>query len=165
MRAKLIGGIWLIAAVLIAPAQDAIGIDLHRMWDDRCFECHGHAAEFARRSLIVSGGQLKGRHHVDDLLLFMSNHYLADSEIDAVYDMLLSQASSFARFKEDCANCHKSAADFARHSLEFRNDVLYGRVSGQPVRDFLSHHRRLDADDVNLFEGVLTRVANEVHRP
>jgi hypothetical protein len=63
-------GSWLIAAVLTVPAQAATGVDLHRMWDDRCFECHGHAAEFARRSLSVFDGQLQGRHHVDDLSRF-----------------------------------------------------------------------------------------------
>ena len=165
MWAKHTGRICLMAAMLVVPVRDSVSTDLHRMWDDRCFECHGHSAEFARRSLSVSGNQLQGRHHVDDLRLFLSNHYLAVSETDAVYEMLLAQASGFARFKDDCRKCHKTAADFARRSLEFRDGVLYGRESGQPVRKFLGHHRGLSRDDAEFFEGVLTRVGNEVHRP
>ena len=83
MRANLKSCILGITVVLLTPAVEAAGVDLHRMWDDRCFECHGHAAEFARRSLSVSSGELQGRHHIHDLRRFMRNHYVADSEIDA----------------------------------------------------------------------------------
>ena len=165
MRAKRKACICLITAVLLTPAARATGIDLHYMWDDRCFECHGHAAEFARRTLSISNGRLQGRHHVDDLRRFMRNHYLADNEIDAVYRMLLAQASSQARFKEECSRCHNTAANFVRHSLEFRNGVLYGRKSGQPVRGFLNYHMGLDPYGVAFFNKLLTRVASEVYRP
>ena len=165
MKAKLGACIWSAAVALSIGSESATGIDLHRMWDDRCLECHGHSAAFARNSLSVSGGELQGRHHVDDLRTFMGNHYLAESEVDAVYGMLLAQASSPARFREECGGCHQSAADFARESLELRDDVLYGRSSGQAVREFLMHHRELEPQDIEYFEDVLTRVTREVRGP
>jgi hypothetical protein len=165
MRANLKASIIWVTAVLVTPAVGATGIDLHRLWDDRCFECHGHAGEFARRTLSVSSGELQGRHHVHDLRRFMYNHYLAGSEVDAVYSMLLAQASKQARFKEECSNCHDTAATFVRRSLELRDGVLYSRKLGLPVPRFLEHHRELDTDDIGFYTELLTRVAHEVYRP
>ncbi len=165
MRFKPKASIVLVTALLLTPTVEAAGIDLHRLWDDRCAECHGHAGDFARRSLTASGGELQGRHHVHDLRRFMRNHYLTDSEVDAVYNMLLAQASNQARFKNECSSCHESAAEFVRNSLELRDGVLHGRESGRPVRHFLYRHRELDPGDIEFFEKLLTRVANEVYRP
>jgi hypothetical protein len=72
----------------------ATGMDLHRMWDNRCLECHGHSGAFARQFLSVSSGQLQGRHHMDNLHRFLSNQHPSDSEVDAIYSMLLAQANS-----------------------------------------------------------------------
>lgn len=165
MRANLKSCILWIATMLLTPATEAAGIDLHLMWDDRCFVCHGHSAEFARRFLSVSNGELQGRHHVHDLRRFMHNHYVTDNDVDAVYNMLLQQASTQARFKDNCSRCHDTAAVFARRSLELRNGGLYGRKSGLPVRRFLDNHGALDAEEVDFFTKLLTRVAHEVYRP
>ena len=32
----------------LGAAAAVSGADLHRLWDDRCQQCHGHAGEFAR---------------------------------------------------------------------------------------------------------------------
>src|SRR5690606_5350098 len=80
------------------PAADAV--DLHRLWDGRCAECHGHSAEFARSLLTVNEGRLAGRHHRDDLATFLHNHYLAGSHVDEVYAMLLAQVVTPPRFAE-----------------------------------------------------------------
>jgi mono/diheme cytochrome c family protein len=165
MRIDLIAGVVLIIAVLVTATVEAAGRDLHLLWDDRCAECHGHAGAFARRFLSVVGAQLQGRHHVHDLRRFLHNHYLADSEVDAVYTMLLDQASTQARFKNDCSGCHKSAVQLVRNSLELRHGELYSRSSGHLVRHYLDHHRDLDPDDVEFFTKLLTRVAHEAYRP
>ena len=138
--------------------------DLHRMWDDRCFECHGHAGEFARRSLNVVDGKLQGRHHVDGLKRFLSNHHLSGDDVDAVHDMLLAQATTQGQFKENCSACHGSAAKFVRESIERRDDNIYARRSAKSVVEFLRHHRGLDASDVDFYAKLLARVAQEVHR-
>lgn len=107
-----------IAAALAMPAAGADGLDLHRLWDDRCFECHGHAGAFVRKYLTVSGDALQDRHHVRDLRRFLGNHYLAKSEVDAVYGMLRGQASRQARLKNEFSRCHGTSADFVRESLD-----------------------------------------------
>jgi hypothetical protein len=165
MRRVFGANIFLATAILMTPVARPAGIDLHQLWDDRCFECHGHAGEFARRSLSVSNGELHGRHHIHDLRRFLYSHYLADSEVDATFNMLLSQASSQARFKNACSGCHDTAAKFVRRSTEFKIGVLYARESEQPVRDFLEQHQNLQPDDVEFFTMLLTRVADEVYRP
>ena len=138
--------------------------DLHRLWDDRCFECHGHAGEFARRSLSIANGRLQGRHHVDDLRAFMDRHYLQADDADAVYEMLFLQAGHQARFKTECSGCHGNAASFTRRSLELRDGDLYGVKSGQPISRFLQQHRGLNLPDAEFFSVELRRVAREVYR-
>ena len=155
----------LILALPVATTVGATGIDLHRLWDSRCVECHGHAGEFARAFLTVSGNELQGKHHVHDLRRFMHNHYLADSEVDAVYDMLLAQAGTQDRFRNECSSCHESAATLVRKSLIFHDGVLGNRDSGRTVRSFLEHHRGLTPSDVDFYVTLLNRVASEIYRP
>ena len=150
---------------LAAPSFANSDIDLHWLWRDRCISCHGNAAEFAREFLIVSGSKLQGRHHVDDLRLFLHNHYLSGQMVDEVYAMLLAQASSPARFKDECSACHQNAAVFVRESLLFRDGVLSIRKTGRSVNGFLENHRRLNDEDVIFFTKLLTRVANEINLP
>ena len=154
-----------ILLALTGAAISADDIDLHRLWDDRCFECHGHAAEFARRFLNVSQDELQGRHHVHSLRIFLSNHYLGESDVDAVYSMLFVQASSQARFRDKCSRCHDTAAKFVRETLEFEGGTLVGRESKQPVARLLESHKDIESEEIAFFAAVLTRVAHEVYRP
>lgn len=39
-----------------------------------------------------------------------------------------------------CGACHGHAGDFARASLELRNEQLVGKASGRPVADYLVGH-------------------------
>jgi len=153
---------WIPFLLLARPLPAADAVDLHRLWDGRCAECHGHSAEFARSLLTVNDGRLEGRHHRDDLATFLHNHYLAGSHVDEVYTMLLAQAVTPPRFAEECRTCHGSAADFVRDSLVIRDGVLHGRTSSEPVREFLAGHRGLEDADAAFFAELLERVAREV---
>ena len=166
-RMQFIGiiGVVFVTLLLFISKGRASGIDLHWLWDNQCAECHGHSAEFAHKFLKVTNGQLQGNHHVQGLRLFMRNHYTQNTEIDAVYEMLLAQALTKPRFKQECSNCHDSAASFVRQSAVLQNKVLLSRESGQPIRKFLQQHRQLDANDINFFMSLLNRVAREVYRP
>jgi len=165
MRLLGITGAVLVALLQFTGKGRASGIDLHWLWDNQCAECHGHSSEFAHKFLKVTNGQLQGNHHVQNLRLFMRNHYTQNIEVDAVYEMLLAQALTKTRFKQECSNCHGSAASFVRQSLILQNKVLLSRESGQPIRKFLQQHRQLDTNDVNFFMRLLNRVAHEVYRP
>jgi hypothetical protein len=52
-----------------------------------------------------------------------------------------------------------------RDTLQFRDGVLVSRKTGNPVRRFLDHHRKLRSDHVEFYVTLLTRVATEVYRP
>lgn len=138
-------------------------IDLHWSWDDRCADCHGHSGDFSREFLSVSRGELQGRHHINDLRLFLHNHYLSDRLVDDMYNMLLAQLSSSTRFKGDCSGCHQNAAVFVRGKLVFDGSILKIRKTGESVSDFLHQHRRLNKEDVIFYTELLTRVAKEVN--
>ncbi len=156
-------GLILVAIALLSPVSADYGIDLHWLWDDRCTSCHGHSAEFARKFLSVSGDKLQGRHHVDDLRLFLENHYLAGQFVDDVYVMLIAQTRHQARFKNECSRCHQNAASMVREKLFFRDNILSLRKSGKSVREFLEGHRRLNDQEVKFYTALLIRVAKEAN--
>ncbi len=141
------------------------GPDLHRLWHTNCVTCHGHSAEFSRKFLRVSEGKLLGLLFENNLRLFLHNHYLAGKEVDAIYNMLLAQASTQPRFQQECSGCHGTAAKFVRESLTLRDGELYSRKMASPTTSFLSAHRKLNAEDVKFFVRQLTRVAHEIYRP
>jgi hypothetical protein len=64
----------LIASFYAAPS---LARDIHAFWDSRCGGCHGHAGDFARRYLKVESGKLVGRHHTDNLRLFLGQHEMS----------------------------------------------------------------------------------------
>lgn len=165
MRPLRIIGAILTTLLLITGKSGASSIDLHWLWDNQCAECHGHSSEFARKFLKATNGQLQGNHRTRSLRLFMRNHYTRDTEVDAVYDMLLAQVQTKPRFKQECGNCHGSAAAFVRHSVVLQDGVLLSRESGQPMQKFLQQHRQLQADDVDFYLSLLNRIAREVYRP
>ena len=152
----------MLAGAAVAAAAWAAPIDLHDYWDQRCSTCHGHSAEFARRWLTVEQGRLQGNHHRDDLARFLRNHYLADDLVVPVMQMLAAQADQGSVFRDRCARCHGTAAEFARRSLEWRDGALYGRSGGKTVGDALKSHGGLSPAENAQMLDTLTRVRREV---
>jgi mono/diheme cytochrome c family protein len=150
----------LAAAPLLAAAAER---DLHDYWDTRCRECHGDAGAFARRSLHVEQGRLAGTHHrAAELPRFLRNHYLNDELVAPVTAMLLAQAGTAPLFKERCGGCHATAAAFARKSLVMQGGELYGRVTRQPVAQYLRGHGGLAPAEIAPMVSTLRRVLGEV---
>lgn len=152
---------WVLMPAAVALTGAVGALDLHRLWDDRCLECHGHAGEFARQHLQVVDGALIGRHHAD-LRPFLRNHYLPEEAVEPVVAMLLAQAGTTAQFAQRCRSCHDNAATFARASVRFQDGELLGVATGQPVASFLRRHQSLTADEAVFFTGLLERVRREV---
>lgn len=150
---------------LLFVQAGARGLDLHALWDDRCAECHGHSAEFARKYLTITGGLLQGRHHKLDLHKFLQHHYPPAGEVDAIYQMLLAQTSTPPRFSPECGNCHGSAAEFLRKSMILKDGELKILKSGDSLQPFLQNHRDLTREDIDFYMGLFTRLAREIYRP
>ena len=127
-------------------------------------EYEKEADEFARKFLWAIDGQLQGQHHIDDLRLYMRNHYIPKHLIDEIYNMLLAQANSPARFKGECSSCHNSAEEFIRRAIFIKAGELTGVESGIPVLEFLKTHQGLQHADVEFFTILLTRVLNDIYR-
>jgi len=147
--------------LMAAGAGKAAEVDLHAYWDGRCASCHGHAAAFARRFLTVTDGKLQGRHHVDDLETFLSNHHLSRDLVVPVTAMLAAQVTTEPRFRHECGRCHTSASELARKSLSLRGGALVSRASSRPTAEFLAGHARIKPEDVPFFVDVLTRLVRE----
>jgi cytochrome c5 len=131
----------ILAVTVGVPASAAApGIDLHAFWDDRCFECHGHAGAFARQILSVRDGRLSGRHHEDDLRAFLRQHYMSEPLAERVHDMLLAQVRTEPVYQQKCARCHETAAALVRNSIDFDNGVLVAKSARTPLLRFLVRH-------------------------
>ena len=141
---------------IAAGARDGLAI-----WDSRCEECHGDPAVFAGEYLWVIDGQLQGQHHIDNLSLFMGNHYIPDHEIDAIGEMLQARANSPVRFKTECGSCHGEASDFVDKSLWVTRGGVTGMESGMEVSEFLPTHQDLQPDDVVFYRKLFARIAGK----
>ena len=145
--------------VLVPVESDAR--DAKVIWDSRCEECHGDPDRFARKYLWNIDGQLQGQHHINNLDLFMHNHYIPDHEIETLRNMLLAQANSPIRFETECGECHGDANDFVEKSLWVRGNAITGLESGLDVVEFLPGHRALQAEDVAFYRELFVRIADK----
>ena len=131
------------------------------IWDSRCEECHGDPAEFAGKYLWDIGGQLQGQHHIDNLDLFMRNHYTPDHEIETINEMLLSRANSPVRFETECGNCHGDAREFVEQSIWVRGNGITGMKTGVDIDEFLPNHQDLQPEDIVFYRKLFARIAGK----
>ncbi len=131
------------------------------IWDNRCEECHGDNVEFAGKFLWNIEGQLQGQHHIDNLNLFMGNHYIPDHAIESVRIMLLSHANSPVRFVTECGACHGDATEFVEKSIWVRGNGITGMGTGKNLGDFLPGHEGLQGEDIGFYLKLFARIAGK----
>ncbi len=154
-------------ALLGALSGSALATDIHAFWDQTCKDCHGqHSAEFARTFLKVEKGKLIGRHHVEDLRAFLSQHHMSEPMATRIHDMLLAQASTTPVFKAKCGGCHETAAELVRTAVDEENGVLIGKKRRTPLSRFLQRHGGgLTGGDLDTVLKALSRIRAETKTP
>ena len=151
-----------IAVLLLVLIPIEVGSrDALAIWDSRCEECHGDPARFASKYLWNIDGQLQGQHHIDNLDLFMRNHYIPDHEIEAINDMLLARANSPLRFETECGGCHGDVKAFVEKSIWVRGNAITGMESGMDVSEFLPTHQELNPEDIAFYRKLFARVSGK----
>lgn len=150
------------AAALLATSASAI--DPREFWNNRCAECHGEAAAFARTHLHVEDGKLAGRRS-NDIAAFLARHETGAAEAENVARMLLAQLAVSTAYEKKCAGCHDDAATFAKASLVMRDGILIGRENQRPVPEFLKRHGKLTADELPGVVDTLARALATVAAP
>lgn len=158
---RILSTLLMMLALCASPGR-AADRDLHDYWDARCASCHGHAGQFARKFLRVENGKLMGTHHRDNLADFLRNHYLTPDLYEPAMAMLTAQAKNPPLFSRKCSGCHDTAAEFARKSLDVKNNVLMGRDSGKPVIEYLKKHGKVTPEEAATLVQTLKRVHGEV---
>lgn len=149
MRLRLIRFYLLIVALAFSSLASGVR-DGPAIWDSRCEQCHGDPVDFANKYLWNQDGQLQGQHHVDDMHLFMQNHYIPAHEIDIVHDMLLDEANSPRRFEEECSECHGEVGEFVEASFWVGKKSISSN-SGNDVGEFMLTHRELTEAEVTFY--------------
>lgn len=150
-----------VALCLTALQHTARAVDLHAFWDNRCAECHGHAAEFSRKHLGIAGDRLVGSRAGRDLRTFLATHESGGEHAGAIYAMLLAQAGTPQLFQQKCAGCHGTAADYARKSLVLDGGVAKTRDGGRAVLDVLARHGKVTPEEARTIADSLSRVLRE----
>jgi cytochrome c5 len=148
-----------------ATKKQLTSADAQKIWNKTCFTCHGDSEDIARNFLSVVDGELQGPMHKETFRTFLTNHYLSKIKADAVYSMLLTQATSKTRFEKECSSCHQKESDLVRDKLALHNGILYSRKSKKPVYGFLETHRDLSKKDVRFFMKKLTFLGYEIYQP
>jgi hypothetical protein len=147
--------------MLLLVTVEAGARDARAIWEDRCEECHGDSVKFANKYLWDIEGQLQGQHHIDNLSLFMRNHYIPDHAVEKIRNMLLAQANSPIRFKAECGDCHGEITEFVEKSLWVRGSEITGLESGLDIGEFLPTHLELQPEDVAFYRKLFARVAGK----
>jgi len=91
----------------------------------------------------------------------MRQHYIPNHEIETIREMLLEQANSSLRFKDECSICHGEVTKFVEKSIWVRGNEVTGRESGKDVREFLLGHQKLQPKDVSFFLRLFARIAGK----
>lgn len=153
----------IVAGVLsVLAAGSASALDLHRYWDDRCAECHGHSATFARQQLSVVDGKLVGKSHRTGLDAFVANHHTNAELAPQLIAMLAAQTTTAPLYAAKCAGCHETAAQLARESLALKGEDVVIKTSGRPVADLLKRHGKLTPAEAATMVETLKRIVREV---
>jgi len=156
---RLIPASALIAAAffLTAPDAGAGGLDTHRLFEQRCGGCHGHAGDLSRERLSVTGGVLLGRDSGREIRTYLSDHYgsLGAGDIASLIEAFTLQIRMNGLFRDRCLICHGRAAEMARLRLIMSGGRVVGRYTGNDIEDFLLGHGRLNADEADLIVEML----------
>jgi cytochrome c2 len=149
----------LLATILGTAKAPAEAVDFHRLFEQRCGRCHGHAGDFAREKLTIVDGVLRGRR--PDLMLFLQSHHgpRTTAEAEGFYQLFFRQVEAGGEFKQRCRICHDSASDLVRDRLIVVDGTLRGRYTGNDIRAFLVGHGRLDAEGAAFFDDALLQIA------
>jgi len=139
--------------------------DAQKLWNKSCFTCHGDSSDIARNFLKVVDGKLQGPIHKGTFRTFLTNHYLSKIKADAIYSMLLTQATTKTRFEQKCSSCHQKVREFVYRTLVLRNGVLYSKKLETPTFGFLKTHRDLNEGDIYFFMKQLTLIGYEIYVP
>lgn len=150
--------------LLLAAHSSASARDAYAAWDNICEECHGEADEFATKYLWVVDDKLQGRHHIDDLHLFLQHHYIPAHELEKISTMLKSHSNDMSRYGNSCASCHGEAEAFTRQSIDTWGDEPSGVKSEIPVTEFLKSHQGLTEAEAEFFARLIDRVISQIPR-
>ena len=156
------GGLLIAAAFAGALAAQShaqpVAIDPHRLFEERCTRCHGHAGEFARAHLQLAGTSVAGTKVRSNLSAFLKRHQggVTAAEAAALIDAFRRQIQGGGLFQERCGACHKRAYELARLHLILNDGNLMGRYSGRDMAEFLPVHGTRTAEEAErLFDMLL----------
>ena len=158
-QSRLLPLVLVICGLAAAPLSAAE--DFHELFEERCAGCHGHAGNFARTSLELVEGKLRGRESGRAIAPFLRTHRGGlDAEQAALFTAVFAeQVESGGLFFERCAICHQRARSLVRGRLILEDGRLRGRYSGYDIRTFLEGHGRSTPEEAALFYDALLGIA------
>ncbi len=144
----------------LVPAA-AAAEDFHELFERRCAACHGHAGDFARKTLVIVEGELRGRKSGRPIGPFLATHRGGlEPETAALFtEVLFRQVESGGLFQRHCAICHVRARDLVQARLIVADGRLLGRYSGADMGTFLRGHGRATEEEAERLYDALLGIA------
>jgi hypothetical protein len=113
----------------------------------------------------TQAGQLDGyggHNYADQRENFQRQPSVGDELTEPTAHKLQAQVTTQPVFSAKCAVCHGNAANFARKSLQIKNNVLVASKSQQQVLDYLANHGGLRPDEIAPMVEALTQIRLDV---
>lgn len=151
----------LLTGILGAAASDHLPVsDPHALYETKCALCHeAHAGDFVHDNLDFKDGIIvyRGSGIGVEAFLGAGHGKLDEQEVKTLMDHLTAISQSGQIFRAKCLICHDTAVNLARSELVLKDGDLYGRYSATKISEFLHHHGRLTAGEVDTMINVLSR--------
>lgn len=138
--------------------------DFHRIFEDRCLSCHGHAGDFARAALADKDGILIGTRSGRPVAEYLRKHAggLSPTEIDLFSETFRQQLKFGAFYRQNCDICHDRAYELVRLRLILDDGKLMGRYTGRDIAAFLPNHARMTLAEAQMMLDRLTALRDGV---
>ena len=156
-----LGRVSCLLLLCLLPTIAEAAEDFHELFERRCAACHGHAGDFARESLVIVEGELRGRESGRPVRAFLATHRggLAPETAALFTEVLFRQVESGGLFQTHCAICHVRARDLVQARLIVVDGRLLGRYSGADMGVFLRGHGRATEEEADRLYDALLGIA------
>jgi hypothetical protein len=150
-----------IAAVGLLAAAGAQTIDPHRVYEQRCGNCHHeHGADLARLKFTLKDGALQVTRTGKDVSGLLRSHHgvrLSAEETAALVTLFEAGLASGGVYQHLCARCHERAVTFARSKLNMRDGQVRTLVGDRDVALLLKDHGGATASEIDVLIEMLKR--------
>jgi hypothetical protein len=153
--------VFAISGVSVVSGAGAQTIDPHRVYEQRCGNCHHeHGADLARLKFAMKDGKLQVERTGKDVSGLLRSHHgvrLSAEETAALVTLFEAALASGGVYQHRCARCHERAVTFARSKLIMRDGQVRTLDGDRDVALLLKDHGGATESEIDVLIEMLKR--------